>query len=98
VGPRHADEGLFELLLDAVNVTRGIEGRPSVNVELTSGGWPAALPVRVEERVPDGSESRYWHCTAEIDRWPGSLREAWQVRAAELADSHRPVAAVVGRG
>jgi hypothetical protein len=93
-----ADERLFVLLLDAVNLARSMEDRPSVNVKVTSDGWPTTLPVRVEERIPDGSESRYLHCTAEIDRWPALLRQAWQLRAAELAASHRPVAAVIGEG
>jgi hypothetical protein len=49
------DVSLFALLLAAVNEARRLEGRAPVKAE-ASDHWPASLPVRVQSRIPDGSE------------------------------------------
>ena len=93
-----ADEALHTLLVDAVKVTRRLEGLPPVDVADAIGtGWSATVPIRVEVRVPDGADSLYFHCTALTDQWPASLGQAWRERAGELGIPHQQVPAAAQR-
>ncbi|GIM97619.1 hypothetical protein [Paractinoplanes toevensis] len=84
-GSLHPDEALRALLADAVNATRSTAGLEPVVVD--SAGyreWPTTQPIRVELRIPDGSESAFYFCTALPGGWPRALAEAWSARADEL--------------
>jgi hypothetical protein len=84
-GVAHSDETLRALLADAVNTTRDHDGLEPVVVDSTGyQQWPLTQPITVELRIPDGSESAYYFCTALPDRWPPALAEAWSARSDEL--------------
>ena len=85
-----ADDLLFAFLLEAVNEVRHLEDRHPIELEARDD-WPTVLPVRVEVRIPDGSESRYLHCRAETDQWPQNLQKAWCARRQELRAAARHV-------
>jgi hypothetical protein len=78
------DDRLIELLIEAINLSRGLAGLPDLPATDDIGTYPRALPVRVELRVQDGADWPSFYCTALLDRWPVELQEAWQLRAAEL--------------
>jgi hypothetical protein len=79
------DRLLVALLVDAINAGRAVRELPAVALP---AAWrrPTELPVRVDERAPDGPEFPYLTCVAVLADWPAELREAWLVRAAELYD------------
>jgi hypothetical protein len=84
-GAPHPDEELRALLADAVNITRDSAGLDPVVVDSTGfREWPATQPIEVELRIPDGSESAFYFCTALPGGWPPALAEAWSARADEL--------------
>jgi hypothetical protein len=85
-GDRRADETLRTMLTEAVNMVRERDGLVTVDVPVTGyRTWPATQPIRVELRVPDGSESRYEYCAALPDDWPPPLAEAWAARLGEIS-------------
>jgi hypothetical protein len=80
---RDGDQLLRQLLVAALNLSRGFEGLPPLP-DAVPQQQPTTLPVRVELRSPDGAESTYFHCRALWTRWPEPLRDAWIERGAEL--------------
>ena len=82
---RHPDETLRDLLAEGIGTARAHAGLPAVDVPAAGHrSWPATQSIEVEVRVPDGSESRYDHCTALPGRWPPELADAWTARRDEL--------------
>ncbi|WP_233601077.1 MULTISPECIES: hypothetical protein [Micromonospora] len=82
-----ADQRLWWLLHDAINLTRAADGLPALpdraDMRLPDR-WPHRLPVRVHIRVPDGAQSTYYHCTPVWEGWPARLQHDWAAREAEL--------------
>lgn len=82
-----ADQRLWWLLHDAINLTRAADGLPTLpdRAEMRlPDRWPRRLPVRVHIRVPDGAESTYYHCSPVWEGWPIRLRHDWAARQGEL--------------
>jgi len=80
----HADELLRQMLIDAVNAVRAVDGLPPVPADALRHLAVDTLSVSVWAHLPDGSESRHYHGTAVLDRWPAPLVSAWAMRCAEL--------------
>ncbi|AGL15326.1 hypothetical protein [Actinoplanes sp. N902-109] len=76
-----ADAALQQLLFDAIDVTRTGCGLPPVpwssQPSVAGPGGTVGLRMRAETRCPDDSLSTYLWCGAELQQWPGALRQAW---------------------
>jgi hypothetical protein len=80
------DAALHSMLADAVNTVRTHAGQPTVTVDVEGHpSWPQTQVCEVELRIPDGSDSAYYHCAALPNRWPAALSLAWSARSSELA-------------
>jgi hypothetical protein len=81
-----ADDVLRGILMASINHVRRLDGLPELTAATVDGlECPRTLPVQVKLCSPDGGESTYFHCSAQLDRWPDPLRAAWTQRRAELA-------------
>ncbi|WP_116070430.1 hypothetical protein [Asanoa ferruginea] len=80
------DALLRQVLVDAVNAARALDGLPPVPGETLEPGSVAALPIRVQAHVPSGLEPCHYHVAAPADRWPVWLMEAWARRRVEMRD------------
>jgi hypothetical protein len=87
---RRADGGdqlLRQVLVDAVNAVRALDGLPPVPGETLEPVSVAALPIRVQAHVPSGLEPCHYHVAAPADRWPVWLMEAWARRRVEMRET-----------
>lgn len=86
------DQVLRQVLIDAVNAARALDGLPPVPGEALEPGPVGTLPIRVQAHVPSGFEPCHYHVAAPADRWPAWLMEAWARRRAEMREPARGLA------
>jgi hypothetical protein len=79
-----ADDALVRLLLDVLNLRRGLDHLPALSPPPPELSYPPTLPVRVELRVVDCAEFVSFHCTALTVEWPVHLVDAWHARSREM--------------
>ncbi|GAA1869244.1 hypothetical protein GCM10009687_41240 [Asanoa iriomotensis] len=78
------DRLLRQVLIDAVNAARALDGLPPVPGETLEPVSVGSLPIRVRTHVPSGLEPCHLHVAAPADQWPAWLMKAWAHRRAEM--------------